>query len=415
MDRVVIIGNGAAANSAAETIRRNDSSIPVLMIARERLPLYSACALPDSLSGWVKRERVFLKSMQDYTNMDIDIRLGGEVDRIDPGSGRLGLEGEDIGFSRLILATGSRPVIPPVPGSTLKGNHVVKSVNDIDAIEASHPRQAVVVGSGNIGIETAEALQIRGCEVTVVEMMERIFPRIFDAEPARRIAQILEQHGIRLLTGEKVMEVCGSGRVEGLVTDQQKLDCDTVIWAAGVKQNVELARAAGLEIGALGGIKVDEHMKTSADNVYACGDCIESIDMLTGQPCLSLLWPNAKRQGEIAGLNAAGIAAEYEGAVSLVVEDIYGTTALAMGKTGSELSGDDCTILEGESRDEYWRIVIQDDRIMGMQALNVAKGTGAVMALMKKRITLSEYRAAMTDPLEIRALGWYLPARRFLL
>lgn len=414
MDRIIIIGNGAAANSAADTIRRHNRDCPLTMIAREKFPLYSACALPDSLSGWVSRQRVFLKNLEDYVRAGIETRFGSDVKCIDPARQRVCLEDEDLDYGSLILATGSRPIIPPVPGSSLPGNFVVKSVADIDAIQSRSPRRAVVVGSGNIGVEMAEALQMRGCQVILVEMMERIFPRIFDPEPSRRIAAILQEHGIVIHTGEKVLTVAGSVQVEGVTTDQRSLECDTVIWAAGVRQNIELARAAGIAIGSLGGIAVDGHMRTSVEGIYACGDCIESVDMITGRAGLSLLWPSARRQGEVAARNILGHDSIYDGSLNLVMEDIYGTVAMAMGHTADDWPDSTIRIIEGESRDQYWRVIVADDRIVGMQGLNVCSGIGAVMALMKKRLTLAEYREALADPRSARTLAWYLPARRYL-
>ena len=414
MKNIVIIGNGAAGNSAAETIRRQNSDVPIVMIAREELPIYSACALPDCLSGWVNRNELFIKHLQDYNNMGIVAKFGYEISQIDIKQRHILTDKETIAFDRLILATGSRAIIPPVPGSDMVGNFVVKTISDIDNIMAHKPRQVLVVGSGNIGVEVAEALQMRGCQVTMVELMDHILPRIFDEEPARRLSQILCDHGITVLTGEKVIGVSGGGRVEGATTDRRTINCDTIIWAAGVRQNVETAQTAGVRIGKLGGIQVDSHLQTNLEGIYACGDCIESIDMLTGKPTLSLLWPNAKRQGEVAALNCLGQAIKYEGAVSLVVEDICGITAVSMGMTSAALDPQDTKILEGQTLNEYWRVLVQDDLIMGMQTIGMTSGLGAVMTLMKKRTTLREFRQTVTDDSLIRKTAWYLPARRFL-
>jgi NADH oxidase (H2O2-forming) len=414
MKNIVIIGNGAAGNSAAETIRQHDPEVPIIMVAREDLPEYSACALPDFLSGWVDRNQLFIKQAEDYDRMGIATRFGFEINKLDVKEQHLTSDQEIIAFDRLILATGSQALIPRVSGCDLRGNFAVKTVSDVDAIMSHRPQRVVVVGSGNIGIEVAEALQMRGCEVTVVELMERILPRIFDAEPARRLTKILSDHGISILTGEKVLSINGDQQVEAATTDHGRITCDTVIWAAGVKQNVGLARAAGIAIGTLGGIQVNSRMQTSIEGIYACGDCIESMDMLTGHPNLSLLWPNAKRQGQVAALNCLGEKTEYEGAVSLVVEDLYGTTAVSMGLTSDTLQGQDVEIIEGQNYDQYWRILVLDERIMGMQTIGSTTGLGAIMVLMKNRTRVGEFRQTLADPLWLRRTAWYLPARRFL-
>ena len=414
MKNIIIIGNGAAGNSAAETIRRQNMDVPIVMIAREELPIYSACALPDCLSGWVNRNQLFIKQMQDYKRIGIITKFGYEISHIDIKQRLILTDKETIAFDRLILATGSRAIIPPVPGSNMAGNFVVKTISDIDQIMAYKPHQVLVVGSGNIGVEVAEALHMRGCQVTMVEVMDHILPRIFDKEPARRLSQMLLDHGITVLTREKVIGVSGGGRVEGATTDQRAINCDTIIWAAGVRQNVEIAQTAGVRIGKLGGIQVDSHMQTNLEGIYACGDCIESIDMLTGKPTLSLLWPNAKRQGEVAALNCLGQEVDYEGAVSMVVEDICGMTAISMGMTSAALDPQDTTILEGQTPNEYWRVLVQDDLIMGMQTIGITSGLGAVMTLMKKRTTLREFKQTVSDDNLIRKTAWYLPACRFL-
>lgn len=414
MASILVIGNGAAGNSAAEAIRQADPDVSIIMVAREELPEYSACALPDYLSGWVSREQLFIKRWHDYHNSNIVMLGGRDVVRIDIGQKRLVTDREEITYDRLILATGSRAFVPPVPGHDLPGNFVVKTVADIDAIRAHRPQRAVVVGSGNIGIEMAEALHEHGCQVVVVEMMEQIFPRIFDREPADRILDLLTAHGIEVLTEARLDEVNGRGRVEGAVAGRRVIACDAIVWATGVRQNVEIAREAGIAIGELGGIKIDPFLQTSCPAIYACGDCIESIDMLTGRPALSLLWPNAKRQGEVAGLNSIGCQVAYEGAVSLVVEEISGVPVASMGLTAEALKSEPVQVIEGESHDRYWRILLVDDRIMGMQAIGETSGLGAVMAMMKNRITMGDFRKIVSDPDLARKASWYLPAGQFL-
>ena len=414
MKNIVIIGNGAAGNSAADTIRQHDPHIPIIMIAREELPEYSACALPDCLAGWVTRDKLFIKKTEDYLRMGIQMRWGQELIRIDADQRILITSQETMAYDRLILATGSRAVIPSIPGADLYGNFVVKTVADIDAIRTHQPREVLVVGSGNIGVEVAEALQVRGCQVTMVELRERILPRIFDEEPACRIQQILADHGIKVLTGEKVLAIKGGHGVEEAATDKRTIKCDTVIWAAGVKQNVEQAQAAGIKIGKLGGIQVDAYMRTNLTDVYACGDCIESVDLLTGYPSLSLLWPNAIKQGQVAALNCLGQDIHYAGAVSLVVEDIYGVTAVSMGITADALADRGCEVLEGDYSGQYWRLLVQDDRIMGMQSLGITVGLGAIMGLMKNRIPMGEIQQVLADSTLARRAAWYLPARRFV-
>jgi len=414
MKRIVIIGNGAAGNSAADTLRRNDPDVELIMAASENLPEYSACALPDCLSGHMDRKKLFIKSPAEYESMNIKTMFGIDIKQIDPSNRMLMHQDGKLEYDRLILATGSRSFIPPVPGSGLKGNFTLKTISDIDSIISHNPRSVLVVGSGNIGIEAAEAMHERGCDVTVIELMDRILPKIFDTEPAHRIAGIISEKGIHILTGEKVIEIKGEGKVQEAVTDRRKVECDAVIWAAGVKQNVEMAAAAGIRIGSLGGIEVNRFMQTNFEDIYACGDCIESTDILTGYPCLSLLWPNAKKQAYVAALNCLDCETEYEGSVSFVAEDIFGTTAVSMGLTSDALQGKNPDVIEGDNDGQYWRVHVLNGRIMGMQTLGVTAGLGAVMAMMKTGILLDEFYKTLDDPVLLRKAGWYMPARMFL-
>ncbi|MEQ8200232.1 MAG: FAD-dependent oxidoreductase [Syntrophomonadaceae bacterium] len=414
MVSIVIVGNGAAGNRAAEIIRGYDPGAAITMVAREESPEYSACALPDYLSGWISREQLFIKQWSDYRKSNINIISGVNVARIDAGQKLLVTEQGDISYDRLILATGSRTFLPPVPGHDLPGNFAVKTVTDIDAIMAHRPQRAVVVGSGNIGVEMAASLKVRGCQVTLVEMRGQILPRIFDPESAGRIRGMLTTHGIRVFTGEELMAVSGCDRVEKVSTSQQVIACDTVVWAAGMKPEVEIASQAGIEIGELGAIKVDPFLQTNRPGIYACGDCIEAVDMLTGMPAQRMLWPNAKRQGEVAGLNCIGCQVAYEGAISLVTSEVFGVPVASMGLTAAALTGQPVQVVEGECQGSHWRLLLVDDRIMGMQAIGITAGLGAVMAMMKNRVLITDFRKIVSDPELAQRAAWYLPAGRFL-
>jgi len=414
MKRILIIGNGAAANSAAEAIRRYDPLTPLIMVARENVPEFSACALPDYLAGWVKRPQLFIKKPEDYLNLGIEMHWEQSVQRIDTESKTVITETEAINYDRLILATGSRAAVPPVQGTGLRGNFVVKEVADIDAIIAHGPQHVLIAGSGSIGIEMAQALQERGCIVSVVEQRGHIMPRIFDREPARRIEEILTSKGIRIYTRESVVAVEGDQRVERAITDQKAISCDTIIWSAGVKQNTELAEAAGIKVGGQGGIIVDTGMRTNIASIFACGDCVESYDMLTGKPTLSLLWTTAKAQGRVAGANSLGCELVFPGAINLVVEEIFGKCAVSMGVNEENLRRLNLEIFEGEEGQQYWRILVQDERIMGFQSLGITSGLGAIMGLMKNRMPLKNVMKIFSDGALMRRADWYLPARPFL-
>lgn len=412
--KAVIIGNGAAGLSAAAAVRKFSSGSEITMISREPEPGYSACALPDCLAGWVPRSRLYVADQEKYQSLGIKTIFGREVKALDLTGQQVVLEQGRVDYTRLILATGSRALIPPIQGSNLNGNYVLKTMSDLDQISKNKTRRVVVIGSGNIGVETAEALEIQGAQVTLIEMLERIMPKVFDLRPSQILQNILEKRGIRVLTGERVTGIDGSEQVAAVITDKREIPCDTVIWAVGVRQNVELAREAGLQMGNLGGVRVNTRMETSAPGVYACGDCTESFNMITGQPELSLLWPSAKRQGEIAGSNCAGQALEYEGSFSVVVEEIYSQPCISLGFTAEALADACQEIIERETEDSYYRLVLADGKAAGFQSIGLTRGAGALMALIKTRTPVREVERIMENRQLLKAVPWYGEAARYL-
>jgi len=412
---ILIIGNGAAANQAAESIRKYNRACGITMFAKEIYPEYSACALPDILAGWCTLEKTFLKTYADYEHMQIQTCFGMEVQHIDVKNRSLTAADEVYPYDKLIIAAGSRPVIPAVNGSDLNGNFVVKTINDIEKIIAYQPSRAAVVGAGNIGVETASALKNRGCEVYLLEMQDRVMPLLFDKKPADMIQDMLEKEGINVFTGEKVTGIEGVNRVEGLFTDKRDIRCDTIIWAAGVRQNVELARNAGLKIGSLGGIEVNRHMQCSEPGFFACGDCVQSFHIFTGNPSLSLLWSSAKIQAEVAAANSLGYSSEYQGNCSVVIEEVAGVPCVSMGLTLKDLDSYDVKVIEKAGHDFYYRLLIVDDRIAGFQSIGRCEGAGALFTMIKKKTALREVREALQCQKLIPNLAWYIDVGEYIM
>lgn len=412
--RVVIVGSGAAGNQAAETLRRLDPEVEITMVSSEPEPFYSACALPDYLAGWVPRQQLFLKEAGFYRQENINLRPDLTIHAVYPEEQAVQAGSEKLNYDRLILATGSRPMVPPVSGCNLPGNFVVKTVADIDCIRRHRPRQVAVVGSGNIGIEVAEALQIRGCAVSIVEMQDQVMPRSFDTYPAGLIQSILESRQISVYTREKACEVYGRGTVEGLVSNHRSIPCDTVIWAAGVHQNTELAVAAGLETGPLGGIQVDDHMQTSREGIYACGDCVETFDMISGKPALSLLWPSARNQARVAACNCLGHEARYPGAFNMISEELYDINCAAAGLREEETNPEAVRIIESENGNDYSRIIVSRDVMVGVQTVGSMEVLGPVIAFIKNRTALAEINRILDTRFLLEKMPWVAPLRQWL-
>lgn len=412
---IVIIGNGIAGNSAALAIRRFDKDVNITMISSESSPLYSPCAFYKCLSGEMEKGKLFLKKFEDYSKEGVKVVFGQEVSAVDVKTREVSLRDRSIHFNKLILAIGSKALILPIKGVEKRGVFLLKTISDLEAILAWPVRKAVIIGSGPIGLEASIALREKGLEVTVIEVLNRILPRLFDDEPALILRKILEDHGISVLTEEKATEILGNGVVEGLTTNKRQIECDTVILAAGVRPNTELATQMGLEIGKLGGIKTDDYMMTSVEDVYACGDCVESRDIITGESTLSFLWYNAKRQGWIAGCNCAGRQNKFTGSLNATNLEIFGNYASSIGKGASCFEKrSDYNIIKRNFDSNYYRLIVVDDRLVGTQLINKTEHAGLLLSKMLRKDNLSELKEVVLDEKLLSMRPWHHWIRQYI-
>jgi len=394
--KFVVIGNGIAGNSVIEKVREIDRDVELTVISEESCPEYSACILASYLSGEIKRERVFLKTEEDYRKEGINTIFGKKVTEIDTVKKRVVLEEGYLSYDKLVVATGSKGITPPIGGVNKEGVFLFKSIEDADKILHFNPTKAVVVGSGPIGIEVCIALKKRNCEVYLVELLDWILPKVFDKRSASFLERALELNGVRVITGEKVIKIVGDRRVEGVITDKREIECDTVVLAAGMRPNVELARKAGIEIGKLGGIKINEFMMTDKEDVYACGDCVETKNIVTGKECLNLLWFNAKQQGDTVGYNLLGIKRAYPGSQNIVIINVFNIFGVSIGETLATLGNDNSIeVIEKDYGNSYYRLLTFKDRVVGVQAINKIEFMGLMLGLIRRREGIKSLWAKM--------------------
>ncbi|MFC2018717.1 NAD(P)/FAD-dependent oxidoreductase [Chloroflexota bacterium] len=387
--QVVIIGNGIAGSSAAFAIREASDNTKITVISKEPHPLYSPCALPNFLAGEIERDRLFINTHQHYADSDIATILGHEVNQIDTKSSRVILDNGSLAFDRLIFAAGSQPAVLPIEGRAKPGVFNLKRLADADSITASPGKKAVIIGSGMIGMEAAIALKKQGWKVVVIEFLDWVLPRIFDERPAQKLRAIVEDHDIEVLTGERVQKIAGDSQVSGVATDKREIDCDLVLTAAGMRPNVELAKQTGLTIGKFGGICTDEYMRTNIENIYACGDCAETKDAITGRSQCSLLWHNAKEQGVVAGLYSIGIKKRYPGSRNISGITIFATYAFSIGGASAGIGYDNVEIIEREYNNDYRRFIITEGRVIGAQVIGSNRYIGMLLGIMRRGDTIS--------------------------
>jgi NADH oxidase (H2O2-forming) len=407
--KVVIIGNGIAGNQVAFSVRERQPQAEIVILSAESVPEYDPCSLPYYLGGDCERKAVFRRKRTDYRKHRIDLRYDSKVVSISPQHKTVLTEtGMSVGYDKLVLAHGGELFIPPIDGIRRHGVFSCKQLGQTQKLRAHKGRRAVVIGSGAIGIEAAEALKKKGYEVFVIELLDWILPALFDAPTAKRLEAALEGYGIRVHTGEKVVRIDGGRRVSGVVTDKRKIPCDTVVVATGVVAGVGLARSAGIATGR--GIQVDRRMETSVPDIYACGDCVETVDACTGDVAMFQLKHNAIEQAQVAARNIAGEAVTYLGAYTFARAHFFDTHAAAFGKT---LRGTDCLLgdkelIEKESGDDYLRVILLDGRVVGGQAIGgYADDIGLLIGAMWRRDNINRLRGKLGQlSLSAAACSW---------
>ena len=340
---LIVVGGVAAGTKAAARARRVNRDIAITLYQDESEVSYTACGQPYYLSGLVaSREALIIRRASEFKADGIEVHLRHRVldlsteDRIvkvrDLDRNSL----EVVPYDRLILATGARPVIPAVPGSHLDGVVTLRTMAELDrfrsALDRLRPKGAVIVGGGYIGLEVAESLHALGVTVTIVERLERLFPRL-DPEMGQRVHDYLIAKGVRVVLDDGMAEITeNAGRVAAVVTASgRKLPAELVVLAIGIRPNVELAAQGGIALGPTGAICVDPRMETNVKDVFAAGDCAESFHRLTRAPIWDPLGDIANLQGRVAGENAAGGNARFPGVLGT---GIFKTFDLNVGLTG---------------------------------------------------------------------------------
>ncbi|AXI25132.1 pyridine nucleotide-disulfide oxidoreductase [Methanofervidicoccus sp. A16] len=343
--RTVVIGSGAGGLTTASTIRRYNKDMEIVVITKEKYVAYSPCAIPYVIAGEIPSfQDIVMHTPEDYRkNKNIEIITESTVVDIDSENKNVIYYDKDrnkntLKYDYLVIATGGETFIPPIEGKDLEGVFKVKTIEDGMKIKdyAEKSKSATVIGAGAIGLEMAYALKKLGLKVTVVEMAPQVLPRALDIDMAKIVLKYLKDLGIEVILEKPVSKILGdeNNRVKGVVVGEKSYSCDMVVMATGTRPNLELGRKAGCEIGRLA-IKVNSKMETSVPNIYAVGDCVETVDFITKQVTLSPFGSTAVRQGKVAGRNIAGIPSEFKPVLNAMVSKIGD---LEIGGTGiSEL------------------------------------------------------------------------------
>lgn len=384
--RYVIVGNSTAATFAAENIRSLDRSGEILILSEEPFPAYGRPLISYYLQGRVSLAGMALRPARFYEENRIAVRLGVRVRSLDPAAKRvIAADGEEIAYDKLLIATGSRPFLPPIGGA--ERIFTFSSLGDAIALErAVGPSSRVLIlGAGLIGMKCAEGLARRAGKITVVEKADRVLSSVLDGESAAAMRRRSEEEGIDLCLGD------GVARIDGQTAETERgrrIPFDVFVCAAGVRPRTELVKEAG---GAADrGILVDEFQRTSLPDVYAAGDNCESSDVSSGTRRVLALLPNAAAQGAVAGRNMAGGEARFTDAVPVNAVGLFGLHAVTAGTYEGES-------LIRRSETGYRRLFVSGGVLKGYILTGNVARAGILTSLVRNRTPLGALDGSLLE------------------
>lgn len=392
MTTYLIIGNGVAGNAAAENIRKHDPEGKIVVFSRESRPFYYVPALPSFLAGEKSADQIILHHQSWYDQRRIDLYLDTRVRQIDAAQKFVETDqGKRFPFDQLLLATGGNSFVPPIPGADSSGVFTLRTLADADRIKqaAAGAKTVVLIGGGLLGLEAGNGLRKLGLKVVVVEFFPRLLPRQMDAAGAAILARQLEDLGFTFHLGAKTQAIApGPDGLTVNLESGEKLKGDLVLISAGVRPDLSLAQALGLDIDK--GVKVDDTMKTSRDGIYAAGDLIEHRGRFYG------IWPAAMEQGAVAGAAMAGQAATYKGTLPSNVLKVAGIDLMAAGDIDAD-GKLEAVVHQNEAQKTYRKLVIQDNLLVGAILLGDIRGSAEIQAAISKKTDISRLKGELAQ------------------
>src|SRR5690349_10492090 len=358
---LVIVGNGmAAARLVDELAKTSLGRYAIAVIGEEPRLAYNRVLLSSVLAGETASHDIELKPATWWRDRGVTVKYGCRVTEIDVGRSELRIAGdESIEFSRLVLATGSTPLRLNVPGSDLAGVHTFRDSRDVDLLLALAARRkpVVVIGGGLLGLEAAYGLAKAGTPVTLLHLMDRLMERQLDGPAADLLKTLVERKGIRILLNASTARIHGEGHVEAVeLADGSRIEADAVIFAAGIKPNIALARDAGIAVNR--GIVVNDEMQTASPDIYALGECAEHRGT-----CYGLVEP-AYEQARVLAWHLAGRPAAYQGSVVSTNLKVSGVSVFSAGDFLG-IEGSEAIVLSDIKRGTYKKLVISQGRLTG--------------------------------------------------
>ncbi|WP_316228744.1 NAD(P)/FAD-dependent oxidoreductase [Bradyrhizobium sp. SZCCHNR1045] len=388
---LVIVGNGMAAARLVEELSKTAlGRYAVAVIGEEPRLAYNRVLLSSVLAGEVGSHEIELKPAAWWRERGVTLKYGARATEIDVGRRELKVENdESIAFSKLVLATGSLPIRLNVPGADLSGVHTFRDSRDADILLAlaAQKKRVVVIGGGLLGLEAAYGLARAGTPVTLLHLMDRLMERQLDQPAAALLKSLVERKGIEVLLEANTARIEGDGRVEGVeLADGRRIAAAAVIFAAGIRPNVALAKEAGLAVNR--GIVVDDQMQSSAPDIFALGECAEHRGT-----CYGLVEP-AHDQARVLVRHLAGASAAYEGSVVATNLKVSGVSVFSAGDyVGAD--GSEAIVLNDFRRGIYKKLVIAEGRLTGAVLIGDTRDALWYRDLIRAREPVAPIRTEM--------------------
>ena len=398
--KYVIIGASAAGLACAEQIRREDKNSEITVLSKENFLPYSRPTISYYLKGAVMEKDMYLRKASYYASNGIEIVTGAQATAVDPKAKTVKAGRKVYPYDKLCICTGSKPFIPPMKNVSGKTN--VFTFLDLAAAKAlktavNKETRAVVIGAGLIGMKAAEGLSKICRSVDVVELSPRILPSILDKKSSKGVKKYIEEKGkIRFHLGDTVTGAESRGKriTSVLLKNGEKLKCDILVVAVGVRPETEIAESAGLEVNR-GIITNPSTLQTSDRDIYAAGDCTVSVDMLDGSKKIIALYPNAVYQGTAAGSQMAGGDIELGGTYSVNAIDFWGLRICTCGLINAE--GEQYSDRIVQNGDSYKRLIFENNRLVGFVLINASENAGIYTSLVENKTDLSSLEYDITE------------------
>lgn len=402
----VIIGTGPAGVTAAEEIRRHDSAAEITLIAHEPEPPYSRMAIPYLIKKQIDESGTHIrKSTSHFEDNKLNL-LQATVDHIDPSAKTISFEnGESLGYDKLLIASGGTPMTPPISGIDLPGVYPCWTLENARHIikRAVPGSRVVLIGAGFISTTIVEALVNCGCALSIVEMEDRIIPRMMDNKGGEIIRQWCEKKGVAVVTSARVTSIEQSGeQLNVSFLDHDPIDADLVISATGVKPNIGFLAGSSIETDQ--GILVDEFLNSSDPNIYAAGDVAQAPDLLCDEKTVMAIQPVAAEHGRLAGINMTkGNTLEWLGSIHMNVLDMLGLVSCSFG-LWKGVEGGDSAEMHNPSQNKYILLQFDGDRLIGASSVGYTDHIGVFQGMIQGKVQLGEWKQKlMDDPTQIMA------------